>query len=393
MSGLRRVAGGGLLAVLGLVAVGAAEEQVYRFGGDERTTAAATTEQWADGERVQVFSVPLAEGNWRVRFRVGHPTAASTTILGAETRRQLAPTVVCAAGEVKEIEAIVNVRTAELPSPPPNAPGGLRVRLNPRESEVRHWDEQLTLLFSGAQPAVQEVAISPAPDVPTVFLLGDSTVTDQPRAPAASWGQMLPQYLGPYFAVANHAESGETLKSFLTGLRLDKVLSLMRPGDYALIQFGHNDSKVQWPQTYAEAGTTYEAYLRVYVAEVRRRSGQPVLITSPHRRVFGPDGRIQNTHGEYPAAVQRVAAEMQVPVIDLAAASAQFYEALGPELSTRAFADHGRDQTHHHNYGADVLARVVASGLAVAYPEVGARMPPEFRTFDPSRPPLPPNRP
>jgi lysophospholipase L1-like esterase len=47
----------------------------------------------------------------------------------------------------------------------------------------------------------------------------------------------------PDIAVANHAESGETLKSFVTGLRLDKLLSQTKRGDYLLIQFGHNDMK------------------------------------------------------------------------------------------------------------------------------------------------------
>ena len=81
---------------------------------------------------------------------------------------------------------------------------------------------------------------------------------------------MLPRFFAPGIAVANHAESGETLKSFVTELRLDKLLSTLRAGDWVMIQFGHNDQKVQWPQTYAEAATTYRSWLRTYIAEVRR---------------------------------------------------------------------------------------------------------------------------
>jgi len=103
--------------------------------------------------------------------------------------------------------------------------------------------------------------------LPTVFLLGDSTVTDQPAEPAASWGQMLPAFFTPDIAIANHAESGETMKSFMTELRFAKVLELAKPGDWALIQFGHNDQKANWPQTYAAAETTYRDYLRTWIAD------------------------------------------------------------------------------------------------------------------------------
>jgi len=108
-----------------------------------------------------------------------------------------------------------------------------------------------------------------------VFLAGDSTVTDQPGDPGNSWGQMLPRFFGPGVAIANRAESGETLKSFITGLRLDKVLSQIERGDYLFIQFGHNDQKQQWPQTYVNAFTTYKTYLKAYIAEARLRGARP----------------------------------------------------------------------------------------------------------------------
>lgn len=335
------------------------------------------------------FSVRVPEGNWRVRVRLGDSTRESNTTVKAESRRLMAHAIATDAGEFTETEFIVNVRTAALEPPPTNAPGGTAVRLNPREQGVRHWDDQLTLEFCGPAPRVAAIRIEPAPDVPTLFLAGDSTVTDQPHEPAASWGQMLPWLLGPRLAVANHAESGETLKSFLTSLRLDKLLSMVRPGDYVLIQFGHNDSKAQWPQTYAAAGSTYDAYLRAYVAEVRRRQATPVLLTSVHRRVFDEHGRIRNTHGDYPDAVKAVAAAERVPCIDLAAMSGAFYEALGPERAPLAFADEGRDVTHHNAYGAYVLARCVAAGLVAVVPELADRVPEKYRSYHPGNPDLP----
>src|SRR6185436_20223148 len=97
---------------------------------------------------------------------------------------------------------------------------------------MRNWDRKLTLEFNGTRPCVCAVEIESAPEIPTVFVLGDSTVCDQPLEPWNSWGQMLPRFFGPDVAIANHAQSGESLKSSLGAHRLDKVLSAMKSGDY-----------------------------------------------------------------------------------------------------------------------------------------------------------------
>jgi lysophospholipase L1-like esterase len=290
------------------------------------------------------------------------------------------------AGEFVTRSFTVNVRDARLTPPPLNAPGGTGVVLNDREHGVLHWDEKLTLEFNGSRPAVCALEIARIEDAVTVFLAGDSTVTDQPREPGASWGQMLPRFFKENVAVANHAESGETLKSFLTAHRFEKLLSAMKPGDYLFIQFGHNDSKSQWPQTYVEPFTTYQAYLKVYIAEARRRGATPVLVTPMHRRVFDESGKIQNTHGDYPEAVRRVAREENVALIDLHAMSAQLYEALGPEKSPLAFSAGGRDATHHNSYGAYELAQCVVTGIRAAKLPLVSLLADGAPHFDPAKP-------
>jgi lysophospholipase L1-like esterase len=194
--------------------------------------------------------------------------------------------------------------------------------------------------------------------------------------------------------VANHAESGETLKSFVTEQRLDKLLSTLRAGDWVMIQFAHNDQKAQWPQTYAEAATTYRAWLRAYIAEVRRRGATPILVTSPDRRNFDAAGRIESTLGEYPEAMRIVASEERIAVIDLNAMSRQLYEALGPEAAARAFADEGRDKTHFNDYGGYALARCVVEGIRAADParlgNLAQHLSPDAGRFDPARPDPPP---
>jgi lysophospholipase L1-like esterase len=337
------------------------------------------------GDRPFFFSVAVPEGDYRVTVRLGDARGRSETTVKAEARRLMLERVTTRRGEIATRAFVVNVRNARLAPPPPNAPGGTEVRIKDRERDSYTWDDKLTLEFSGAAPKVVSIQIEPV-QVPRLFLLGDSTVTDQKTAPSASWGQMLPRFFGPQIAIANYAESGETLKSFLTELRLDKALSQMRAGDWVFIQFGHNDEKSQWPQTYAAAETTYRSYLRTYIAEIRRLGANPVLVTSPQRRVFDAQGHIRNTHGVYPDAVRAVGAEEGIPVIDLGAMSTVFYEALGAERAPLAFGDEGREITHHNDYGAYELARCVVRAIQESASPLSQYLLPGTASFDPAHP-------
>ncbi|WP_088184875.1 rhamnogalacturonan acetylesterase [Sphingobium sp. Z007] len=332
-----------------------------------------------------LFSVALPEGDYRVTVRLGDDRQPGDTSVKVEARRLMLNHVVTRRGEWVERSFLVNIRTSALTPPPPNAPGGRAVRIDARDAQEATWDEKLTLEFLG-RPAVESVRIAPV-TAPTLFLAGDSTVTDQYAEPAASWGQMLPAMLDDRVVVANHAKSGATLKSFLTDLRFDKLLSGMKPGDWLFIQFGHNDQKAEWPQTYLDAATGYPAWLRVYVAEARRRGAHPVLVTSPERRNFDAQGKIVDTLGAYAAAARKVAAEEQVPLIDLNADSRTIYEALGPDVAPRAFNDGGKDKTHHNNYGAWLLASAVADRIRAQIPALAAHV--TIAAFVPARPPAP----
>jgi len=328
-----------------------------------------------------LFSVAVPEGTYRVTLTVAGTRGALT--VKAENRRLMLLDV--PAGSARDF--LVAVRTPALASPPKNAPGGRAVRIAPDEAGTYEWDDRLTLELLG-DARVAAVTIEPV-TAPTVFLAGDSTVTDHPYEPTAAWGQMLPAMLDDRIAVANHARSGATLKSFLTDLRLDKLLSAAKPGDWLLIQFGHNDQKKQWPQTYADPAFTYPAYLKAYIAEARARGMMPVLVTSPERRMFQPDGTLKRTLADYVEAMKRVAAEEHVALIDLNAASRRIYETLGPDRAPLAFNDNGRDQTHNDNYGAWLLARAVAAGLAADLPRLAAHVQAPYLRFDPAKPPLP----
>ncbi|HMP05830.1 MAG TPA: GDSL-type esterase/lipase family protein, partial [Lacipirellulaceae bacterium] len=170
---------------------------------------------------------------------------------------------------------VVNVRT-------PNLPDGGAVRLKDRERGGEHanWDQALTLMFSGSQPGVRQILIERDDQCPTLFLIGDSTVSDQARAPWSSWGQILPRFFAPSIAVANHAENGETICSARGERRFDKLLNALRPGDWVAILFGHNDMKSTAP----DAVTTFAADLSDLVSAVRARGAEPILVTPMERR-------------------------------------------------------------------------------------------------------------
>ncbi len=334
------------------------------------------------------FSVAVPEGNYRVTVTLGNASAASSNTVKAESRRLVLEHVTTKPNEFVARTFIVNVRNSRVPHPEINAPGGSAVLLNDREAGLLRWDDKLTLEFNGSAPHVHSIAIERA-DMPTIFLAGDSTVTDQPAEPGASWGQMLPRFFKPVVAIANHAESGETLKSFISGLRLAKILSQAKAGDYLFIQFGHNDQKKNWPQTYTEAHTTYKAYLKAFVAEAKLRGVTPVLVTSMQRRNFDAQNKIKSSLGDYPRAVREVAREENVALIDLERMSIAFYEALGPTKSPLAFSNDGKDQTHHNNYGAYELAKCVVQGIRDAKLPLADLIADDFSAFDPAHPDFP----
>lgn len=323
------------------------------------------------------FSVVLPAGNYLVTVTLGDAQGESTTTVKAELRRLVLESEHTTAGRFVTRSFVVNIRTPEIR-------GGGEVRLKDREKTMEFWawDEKMTLEFNNTRPAVAALTITRVENIPTIYLLGDSTVCDQPREPYSSWGQMLTRFFRPGIAIANHAESGESLRSSLSARRLDKVLSLMKPGDYLFIQFGHNDEKEKGEGV--GAFTTYKADLRRFVIGARQKGGIPVLVTPVQRRTFDDHGRITNSHGDYPEAVLQLAKEENVPMIDLHAMSTAFYEALGPEKSKLAFKD--GDGTHHNNYGSYELAKCVVAGIRAGRLGIAKYLTLEVPAFDCGKP-------
>lgn len=213
----------------------------------------------------------------------------------------------------------------------------------------------------------------------TIYLIGDSTCADKKldkQNPERGWGQLFPALVGEGWRVENHATNGRSTKSFRGEGRWDVVAGRLKAGDYLFIEFGHND-----PKPDSARHSSPEAYgenLRRYVREARAAGATPVLLTPIVRRNW-VDGVLTDTHGDYPAAMKRVAAEEQVTLIDMEALTREWVASMGDEESRRYFMwvepgvcplypDGRQDNTHLNVRGAHAVARMVAAEAARLLP-------------------------
>jgi len=337
------------------------------------------------------FSVKLPEGNYHVLVIVGSLSDPSSTTIKTECRRLMVEKVETEKG-FKTVEFTVHVRDSLIRT----SSGDSKVRLKPRERDYLHWDDKLTIEFNNTKPRISAIEITRVYNIPTIFLAGNSTVVDQANEPWAAWGQMIPSFFQPgRVAVANYAESGETLKAFRAEKRLDKIWSMSKPGDYLFIEFAHNDQKVG--SSHLDPFTTYKETLKEWINEARKRKMTPVLVTSMNRRTFDSTGHITNSLGDYPEAVRQTGKEEGVAVIDLNAMSKTLYEALGPQPSIKAFVHFAantypnqpndvKDNTHFSPYGAYELAKCVVNGIKENIPALSKYLKKDLPKFDPAKP-------
>ncbi len=197
-----------------------------------------------------------------------------------------------------------------------------------------------------------------------IVLVGDSTVTDE-----SGWGQGFKARLKDRADCINLARNGRSSKSYL-----DEGLwkaALTSRADYVLIQFGHNDMPGKGADRETDPGTTYRANLRRYVDEARAAGSQPVIVTSITRRLFGEDGRIHSDLGPYVEAARAVAAERNVPLVDLHGRSIALLDELGADRASEfnvPKADGTPDTTHLSRKASEVFGALVADELLAAVP-------------------------
>jgi lysophospholipase L1-like esterase len=342
------------------------------------------------GNKPFIFAVDIPEGNYNIKVIMGDKEGESITTVKAESRRLMVEKVQTSAGKFKTVMFTTNVRYSTINN-------NEKVMLNPGEQDHPNWDKRLTIEFSNSRPCICGLEITRVEDAITVYIAGNSTVTDQQYEPWAAWGQMLPRFFKPgKISVANHAESGEALKSFVAENRLKKILSEIKPGDYLFIQFGHNDQKPENP-SYVEPFKGYKEMLKLFISEARKHNARPVLVTPVLRRKFDDNGKIINTHGDYPEAMRQTAMEENVPLIDLHQMSKILYEAVGTEDSKKIFVHYPagtfpgqkedyKDNSHFSNYGAYELARCIVEGIKAGKLDIARYIANDVQPFDPAYP-------
>ncbi|NML63698.1 rhamnogalacturonan acetylesterase [Hymenobacter sp. RP-2-7] len=220
--------------------------------------------------------------------------------------------------------------------------------------------------------------LAAAPAVPPplhLYLIGDSTMADKVAGafPETGWGMPLRTFFDSTVVVDNRAKNGRSTRTFLAENRWQPIVDALQPGDYVLIQFGHNDEATQYPDRYTPPAD-YRRNLARFVAEALARHAQPVLLTPITRRKFDAAGRVPETHAAYSAATRAVAAEYHVPLLDLDEQSRRLLEQFGPETSKLLFLDLGpgehpnypygrHDNTHFSELGARKMAELAVRAM------------------------------
>ncbi|MCE6998296.1 RICIN domain-containing protein [Saccharothrix sp. S26] len=285
----------------------------------------------------------VTPGHYDVTVRLGSSSRAANTGITAEARRRVLDAVDTGAGQFADRVVTVNVR---VPEGQPTGQGGTGT-------------PGLTLVFDGRSPAVSAITVKQVRP-PALFLVGDSTVCDQPTAPYTGWGQLLPSRLREGLSVANYADSGESSGSVLSNSALfPAVRSQTRAGDTVMIQVGHNDKQT--------SATAFRDNLTRMVRDVRAAGGTPVLVTPPVRRLFDSSGRLTGTAWHVnevgtnlPNEMKAVARAQGTSLIDLTTLSANMVQQLGTTGSQQLFLTReAGDNTHFSEYGAAQMAGLV----------------------------------
>ncbi len=240
-----------------------------------------------------------------------------------------------------------------------------------------------------------------ADKVITIFMIGDSTMANKDISndkQERGWGMMLCNYFDDDIIVDNHAMNGRSSKSFIAEGRWDAVLKKIKPGDYVIIQFGHNDEKKDEAR-HTEPGTTFDDNLRKFVRDTRRKGGIPVLMNSVVRRNFSGSktavadddlrdnsskelsegDTLIDTHGAYLVSPRRVAKEMGVAFVDANKITHDLEQGLGREGSKKlhmifAPGEHpsvpsgSQDNTHYSVYGGNKVAALLADAMCKEIP-------------------------
>ncbi|MDS0526300.1 rhamnogalacturonan acetylesterase [Clostridium sp. SHJSY1] len=298
------------------------------------------------------FHLDVPPGNYDVTVELGDKYTSASTSVEGEARRAMIGETYTRSGHILKRKFTINVRE---PEAQPTGEGGNGI-------------PGLDITFLGQSPKVNGIKVAAAKKSQMVYLVGDSTVCDRLAAPYAGWGEMIPQYFKSHTCIANYADCGESSSTFLnTATLFPYIKQILKPNDYVLIQFGHNDK--------TSTADEYSNNLNTYVSECRKVGAIPVLVTPPVRRNFNSDNKTLsdtslhvNSFGvNLPGIMKEVAIKNNVPLIDLTSKSKELVESLGIDGCKKLYLtmeDDGiEDHTHFSEYGANEMAKLVVQEI------------------------------
>ena len=311
---------------------------------------------------------PLEIGNYDVTLRLGDKNKPTVNFVKFMGRRLASDRIELKAGEFRDFTF-----TARVPGPYTKKDDGYGRELS------------LSVFANGREVPVGEPKVVRNDAAHTIWVCGDSTVTDQNREPWGSWGQILPAFIKPGWACVNFARSGLAMVTFEGEGRLDRILSGMKPGDWVIVQFGHNDQK----RPGEEPKNGYTRRYGEWLAKFRAKGARLVVVSPCERRRFDEKtGEHQGkTLAGYADAARAFAEKNALPFIDLNDITYRMQGALGVNGSKPLQVNNKGtlDNTHHTVYGAYVNARIVASHLAT-FDGIGAAIRDEAKAYDPMNP-------
>lgn len=225
-------------------------------------------------------------------------------------------------------------------------------------------------------------AFLPKPQKPTLYIIGDSTVRNTDATGHRGWGSHLPDYLDTNrLSVSNQAMAGRSTRTFIKEGRWEKVISAIKPGDFLIMQFGHNEGSkpdttrrgyrgvlkgigedtvnLVWPNGTPETVHTYGWYLKKFVSEAKAK-GANVIIASMIPRNDWKDGKVIRATENYGKWAAEVATATGAFFVDLNRITADKYDQWGPEKVNVYFPD---EHTHTSPEGARINAESVVEGL------------------------------
>ena len=217
-----------------------------------------------------------------------------------------------------------------------------------------------------------------------IWMVGDSTMSiKQPKAyPETGWGMEVQSFFDNTVTIENKALNGRSTKSFINEKKWQEVTDNLKEGDYVLIEFGHNDEKIEKPAV----GTSLDEFkdnLARFINESRDKKALPVLLTPIARRKF-KDGVLIDTHAGYPDVVRKLADSLHVPMIDMQRKTQQLLTSMGDEGSKILFKyveagnvnypEGKKDDTHLSPLGAKKIAGLAIEGLKELIPAIAERL-------------------